>query len=295
MASIAVQNDDYVDITPKQDGGVLKLVLHTAVTRTVQQTNPAYEEWQILRQKEQKEDKPQSCEAPEKFVEVTIVPEPCVPGPCEVHYTGTLDQSGEEFDTSRKFGSSYSNPFKFNAGDGSVVKGFDIAVLSMMSGERAEFKIRADYGYGDAGMEGEGLAPDILPGDTLVFDMELMTVGVQGTKDRFLVLEERRLEELKEKRKLAEAEKLAKVAKRKKDKEQAALDRVTKLKNKKEKGRKEKKESKTTSVDTGGSMTKKDVQKMKPKDLKSHLKQLGESTQGNKKELLARLMAKLRL
>ena len=295
MTSIAVEDNEHVDISPKQDGGVLKLVYVTAVTKVVQQTNPAYEEWQVLRQKEQKEDKPQSQEAPAKFVPVTIVPEPCVPGTCQVHYTGTLERSGEEFDTSRKFGSAYSSPFKFNVGEGSVVKGFDIAVLSMMTGERAQFKIRADYAYGDKGIEGEGLSPDILPGDTLVFDLELITVGVQSAKDLRLIKEERRLEEIKEARVIADAEKAAKAEKKLKKQEQADADRKEKLRKKKDKGRKEKKESKDSGTDTGGSMTKKEVQKMKPKDLKTHLKKLGESIQGNKKELLARLMTKLRL
>jgi len=293
MASLVT--DDYVDITPNQDGGVKKLVVVTATTKTVQQTNPAYEDWQLLRQKEQKEDKPQSQEAPPKFVPVTIVPEKCVPGTCQVHYTGTLERTGEEFDTSRKFGSAYSAPFKFMAGEGTVVKGFDIAVLSMMTGERAMFKIRADYGYGDVGIEGEGMAPDILPGDTLIFDIKLVSVGEQRTKDIRLIKEERRLEEIKQARLLAEQEKKLKSEERTKNKEQANLDRIEKLKLKKSKGRKAKKEKEDSGVDTGGSLTKKDVQKMKPKELKANLKNLGESTQGNKKELLARLMAKLRL
>jgi uncharacterized protein (UPF0254 family) len=64
---------------------------------------------------------------------------------------------------------------------------------------------------------------------------------------------------------------------------------------KKNKGRKEKKASKGDGVDRGGSLTKKEVQKMKPKDLKANLKKMGESIQGNKKELIDRLLEKLRL
>ena len=293
MASIA--NDQYVDLTPEKNGGVLKLTLRAAATKVVQQTNPKYEDWQVLRQKEQKEEKPQSQEAPPKFVEVTIVPEQCVPGTCQVHYTGTLERSGEEFDTSRKFGSAYSAPFKFNVGEGTVVKGFDMAILSMYTGERAQFKIRSDYGYGNKGIEGEGMAPDILPADVLIFDCELITVGVQSAKDERLIKEERRLEEIKAARAAAETEKAAKDAKKAAKQLQADAARKEKNRKKKDKGRKEKKSTDKSGPDTGGSLTKKEVQKMKPKDLKVKLKQLGESTQGNKSELLARLLGKLRL
>ena len=211
-------------------------------------------------------------------------------------FLGSLERSGEEFDTSRKFGSAYSAPFKFNVGEGSVVKGFDLAVLSMMTGERAQFKLRSDYAYGDSGLEGDSeLMPDILPGDTLVFDLELITVGLQSAKDDRLIKEERRLEEIKAERVQLEIEKKAKKEELIRKKEQATKDRVEKLAMKKNKGRKEKKASKGDGVDRGGSLTKKEVQKMKPKDLKANLKKMGESIQGNKKELIVRLLEKLRL
>jgi peptidylprolyl isomerase len=294
MASLTAVENDYIDISG--DGGVLKLLLRASNTRVEQQTNPLYSEWQIKRQEEQAQGKPQSAEAPAKFISVTIVPEPCTPGTCQCHYTGTLERNGEEFDTSRKFGSAYSSPFKFNVGEGIVVKGFDIAVLSMMTGERAQFKLRSDYAYGDVGIEGEGMSPDILPGDTLIFDLELITVGVQSAKDERLIKEERRLAEIKAQRTQADLEKQLKKEERTRKKEQTEKDRKEKLRKKKDKGRKEKKkETKDDGVDIGGSLTKKAVQKMKPKELKENLKKLGESIQGNKKELIAKLLEKLRL
>ena len=48
---------------------------------------------------------------------------------CTINYTG-LDRTGEEFDST-----AYSSPFTFVVGKGNVVKGFDIAVLSMKVGE----------------------------------------------------------------------------------------------------------------------------------------------------------------
>ena len=140
------------------------------------------------------------------------------------------------------------------------------------------------------------MSPDILPGDTLIFDLELITVGVQSAKDERLIKEERRLAEIKAQRTQADLEKQLKKEERTRKKEQTDKDRKEKLRKKKDKGRKEKKkETKDDGVDIGGSLTKKAVQKMKPKELKENLKKLGESIQGNKKELIAKLLEKLRL
>mmetsp|Transcript_21485 Transcript_21485/g.35391 ORF Transcript_21485/g.35391 Transcript_21485/m.35391 type:complete len:188 (-) Transcript_21485:287-850(-) len=64
-----------------------------------------------------------------------------------VHYVGTLKDSGEEFDSSRK--TNY--PYKFVLGGGTVISGWERAVPSMLVGETARFEIRSDYAYGDAG------------------------------------------------------------------------------------------------------------------------------------------------
>ena len=53
---------------------------------------------------------------------------------CTINYTGFLDRTGEEFDST-----AYSSPFTFVVGKGNVVKGFDIAVLSMKVGETSRF------------------------------------------------------------------------------------------------------------------------------------------------------------
>lgn len=84
----------------------------------------------------------------------------------EVHYTGRLQSTGEEFDSSRRPG---RDPFKFELGKGSVIKGWDVGVATMRRGEVARFIIDPDFGYGESGSP-----PSIPGGATLVFDVELL-------------------------------------------------------------------------------------------------------------------------
>ena len=84
-----------------------------------------------------------------------------------VHYVGTLESNGEEFDSSRKRGT----PFEFTIGEG-VIEGWSLGVATMKVGERSEFHIAAKYGYGDAGNA------NIPGGATLVFDIELLSIPV---------------------------------------------------------------------------------------------------------------------
>lgn len=80
-----------------------------------------------------------------------------------VHYVGTLDDNSK-FDSSR----DRNEQFKFELGKGSVIKGWDLGVATMKRGEKADFVIRADYGYGKTG------SPPKIPADaTLHFEIEL--------------------------------------------------------------------------------------------------------------------------
>jgi len=85
-----------------------------------------------------------------------------------VHYTGVLED-GKTFDSSRDRG----KPFKFEVGQGLVIKGWDEGVPKMSVGERAKLTCTADYGYGERGYPGV-----IPPNATLIFDVEL--VGLES-------------------------------------------------------------------------------------------------------------------
>merc|ERR1719272_858126 len=87
---------------------------------------------------------------------------------CKVHYTGKLTD-GTTFDSSRGF---LKFPFEFQIGAGDVIKGWDKGVIKMSKGEKATLTCAPDFGYGS-----RGALPDIPPGATLVFDVELIAIS----------------------------------------------------------------------------------------------------------------------
>lgn len=82
------------------------------------------------------------------------------------HYTGWL-LDGQKFDSSRDKGT----PFSFTLGQGEVIKGWDEAVAEMRVGSRRTLIIPANLAYGSTAR------PGIPANSTLVFDIELLSIG----------------------------------------------------------------------------------------------------------------------
>jgi peptidylprolyl isomerase len=85
----------------------------------------------------------------------------------EVEYVGVLYENGREFDSSWE----RDEPFAFELGAGMVIPGWDEGLEGMREGGRRRLTIPPDLAYGEA-----GAPPDIGPGETLVFVIDLVAV-----------------------------------------------------------------------------------------------------------------------
>ena len=84
-----------------------------------------------------------------------------------VHYTGWLTD-GRKFDSSM----DRNNPFSFVLGAGQVIGGWDLGVAQMKVGDKVKLTIPPVLGYGAEGYPGA-----IPPDSTLVFEVELLSIG----------------------------------------------------------------------------------------------------------------------
>ena len=83
-----------------------------------------------------------------------------------VHYTGTILENGQKFDSSRDRG----EPISFPVGVGKLIPGWDLTLVKMKKGERRIIIIPPELAYGDRGIPQAGI-----PGGAwLVFDVELL-------------------------------------------------------------------------------------------------------------------------
>lgn len=94
-------------------------------------------------------------------------PKPAATDTVTVNYRGTLI-NGKEFDSSYKRGQPATFPV------GGVIKGWTEALQLMPVGSKWQLFIPADLAYGD-----RGAGADIGPGDTLIFEVELLSIGEQ--------------------------------------------------------------------------------------------------------------------
>ena len=92
-------------------------------------------------------------------------PKPTAADTVSCNYRGTLI-NGKEFDSSYKRGEPTSFPVS------GVIKGWTEALQLMPVGSKWQLFIPADLAYGDRGAGG-----DIGPGETLIFEVELLSIG----------------------------------------------------------------------------------------------------------------------
>ena len=95
-------------------------------------------------------------------------------GPVSVHYTGWLHDPSAADGHGKKFDSSVDRdePFAFTLGAGQVIAGWDQGVALMKVGDKVKLTIPPELAYGRAGYPGA-----IPPNSTLVFEVELLTIG----------------------------------------------------------------------------------------------------------------------
>jgi len=105
-----------------------------------------------------------------KILQAGNGPKPTANDTVTVNYRGTLI-NGKEFDSSYKRGQPISFPVS------GVIKGWTEALQLMPVGSKWQLYIPSDLAYGD-----QGAGADIGPGQTLIFDVELISIGDQTQK-----------------------------------------------------------------------------------------------------------------
>ena len=91
-----------------------------------------------------------------------------------VHYTGWLFEdgaAGRKFDSSKERG----QPFRFDLGAGTVIRGWDEGVQGMQVGGTRRLVIPPQLGYGARGAGGV-----IPPNATLLFEVELLAIQAKA-------------------------------------------------------------------------------------------------------------------
>jgi peptidylprolyl isomerase len=88
--------------------------------------------------------------------------------PITVNYIGVNFKGGQMFDNSYDRG----QPFPFQLGGGQVIPGWDQGLVGMKVGGRRQITIPPNLAYGP-----QGQPPTIKPNETLVFIVDLLSIG----------------------------------------------------------------------------------------------------------------------
>lgn len=90
-----------------------------------------------------------------------------------MHYRGTLEKDGSEFDASY----NRNQPLSFTLGKGQVIKGWDEGLKEMCIGDKRKLTIQPEYGYGSSGV---GPIP---ANAVLIFETELVSINGNTGKE----------------------------------------------------------------------------------------------------------------
>jgi len=88
----------------------------------------------------------------------------------EVHFIGKI-QGGDEFHSTHASG----HPVSFLLGTSATIKGLEQALLTMKAGARALVVIAPEYAYGNKGRAPHDDEPEVTPGATLEYELELIS------------------------------------------------------------------------------------------------------------------------
>ncbi|WP_372346750.1 FKBP-type peptidyl-prolyl cis-trans isomerase [Streptomyces sp. KL116D] len=116
-------------------------------------------------------DTPQGRPSPYLHIEDVVVgdgDEAVKGSTVSVNYVGVAHSTGEEFDASWNRGQALD----FTVGGRQVIKGWEMGVRGMKVGGRRKLVIPPHLAYGD-----RSPSPAIKPGETLIFVVDLLSVG----------------------------------------------------------------------------------------------------------------------
>jgi FKBP-type peptidyl-prolyl cis-trans isomerase len=151
----------------------------------------------------------------------------------------------------------------------------DIAIKSMKKSEKSLFRFTSDYAYGADGCPGKGSTLSIEKNQTIQFEIELVDSIIFVTPAEIRQKEdEARLIEIRSEREIK-----AKLIEEQKILKQNQIDE-----------KKKKDDENSVIIENGIVFDKKWAKGLKPKLLKDELKKRNLSLQGNKNELLSRLL-----